>query len=97
MLREIKLGLIRLAKRIGRWLVRRLAKWVTNKLITYMESRLEDWAARKHPPKGRMRRWTDAVAWLKAQILKLNCIVPYEYDALANELEARGVPEVAAA
>lgn len=89
-------GLIRWAKRIGLWLVRRLAKWVATKLIAYMQGRVDDWNERKVKPKGRIRRWTAAIAWLKSKLPALNKVTTQGYEILSNELAANGVPEVAA-
>lgn len=90
-------GLISLAKRIGLWLVRRFAKWVATRVLTYMQGRIDDWNERKVKPKGRIRRWTAAVKWLKAHLPDVRKVAVKEVESLADRLEKRGYQEVAAA
>jgi len=94
-MQSIRAGLLRLARRIGVWLVRRLSRWVATKLITYMELRVADWAERKKWP-GRRRRWTAAITWLRANLAKVMGRTAAEFNELADHAEKKlGLPVVA--
>jgi hypothetical protein len=69
-------GLIDIAVRIGKWVVRRLAKWMKTHVVGYMKGKVEDFKRRKALAKtprriawlaGRISRWTAAVRWLDRQ------------------------------
>lgn len=73
-------ALIELAVRIGRWVLERLAKRGFGRLIGYMEGKVDDFerrlarsksARRKRWLRGRIDRWTCAVAWLEAHSSKV--------------------------
>lgn len=95
-MQALRPGLLRLARRIGTWLIKRLAKWVATKLIVYMQLRIDDWKQRKVQPKGRIRRWTAAIAWLRSKLPALLKVAGTEMDALADHAEHKlGIPDVA--
>jgi hypothetical protein len=69
-------GLLDIAVRIGKWLVRRLAKWVKVHVVGYMKGKIEDFKRRKARAKthrrimwlaGRIARWEKAMRWLDRQ------------------------------
>jgi hypothetical protein len=69
-------GLIDIAIRIGKWLVRRLAKWLKVHVVGYMRGKIEDFRRRLARAKtdrrrawlkGRISRWTKAANWLDKQ------------------------------
>lgn len=95
MLKEIRDGLIRLAKRIGHWIVRRFVHWAATRLVAWLRDHVDDWKIRKVYP-GRRRRWAAAADWIEKHTKHLAACAAHEYDALADKLERRGVPEVAA-
>lgn len=66
-------ALIRIAVRIGRWLIQHAARKGVERLIGYMDGKIGDFkrrlarakkAARIEWLKGRIARWTAAVKWL---------------------------------
>ena len=93
MLKIIRDGLIKLAKRIGHWLVKRFAKWAATRLVTWLRDHAEDWAIRKVYPRRR-KRWAAAADWIEQHTKHLVKCTAKEYDALANELKLQGCPEV---
>jgi hypothetical protein len=73
------LALIDLAVQLGRWILERLAKRGFSKLIGYMDGKIDDFARRlarartnrrKRWLRGRIDRWTRAMAWLEANSSK---------------------------
>lgn len=102
----IRMGLIAWAKKIGRWLLQHLAAHGLDLLRGYMNGKIGDFKRRLARAKtdrrkawlrGRIRRWTAALRWLTEKRMDILGIATHEYDALADELERRGVPEAVAA
>lgn len=72
-------GLIDIAIRLGRWIVRRLAKWALSHVVGYMLGKVDDMKRRIARAKtdrrrkwlrGRVARWTKAAKWIEANALK---------------------------
>lgn len=70
----IAAGLLDIAIRIGKWLVRRLAKWVKGHVVGYMLGKVDDFKRRlaraktdrrRKWLKGRISRWLKAARWLE--------------------------------
>lgn len=69
-------GLIDLAVRIGKWLVKQLARWAKAHVVGYMMGKVEDFkrrimraktSRRRKWLRGRVSRWTKAIAWINEQ------------------------------
>lgn len=67
-------GLIRIARAIGRWILRRIIAKGIDRLVGYMDGKIDDFERRLGRAKterrtrwltGRIRRWTNALAWLE--------------------------------
>lgn len=65
-------GLIRIARQIGRWILRRIIAKGIDRLIGYMDGKIEDFERRLANARtkrrwlvGRIRRWKRALAWLE--------------------------------
>jgi len=67
-------GLIRIARAIGRWILRRIIARGVDRLIGYMDGKIDDFRRRRARVKaerrhvwlaGRIRRWTTALRWLE--------------------------------
>lgn len=72
-------GLIDIAIRLGRWVVRRLARWAVDHVVGYMLGKIDDFQRRLAKAKterrkkwlrGRVRRWTRAAAWIQSRALE---------------------------
>lgn len=93
MLKIIRDGLIRIAKRIGHWIVRRFAQWAATKLVAWLTMKAEDWELRGIRPWLR-KQFRAAAKWIKANTRTLSRCAAAEFHQLADEQAANGVPEV---
>lgn len=94
--------LIRIALRIGRWVLEHAARKGLARLIGYMDGKADDFerrlaraktARRKRWLRGRIKRWRDAVNWLIANAPELGAKVLENVCALPA---AKKLPLVAA-
>lgn len=69
-------GLIRIARAIGRWILRRLIRKGIDLVVGYMDGKIDDFQRRKGRARtqrrvrwlaGRIRRWKAALRWLIRQ------------------------------
>lgn len=78
---KIILGLIEIARSIGRWVVEKLSYRAAQWVIHYMEGRVEVFQQRfarartKHRQswlRGRISRWMAAIVWLRSHVAALS-------------------------
>ena len=97
-------ALIRLARRIGRWILEHLAERGIVMLRGYMGGKIGDFRRRLAKTKtnrrrlwlaGRINRWSRALRWLEAHTGDLVSCAGTEFTELARAQERKGVPIVA--
>ena len=86
-------SLRRVLVRVGRWLIRRVVNHGVERVLGFMQVRIETFRGRRERARsprrtrwltGRIRRWTQAMAWLRARASQLQAKVAAELDAMAE-------------
>lgn len=95
-------ALIRFARKIGRWILRKLLEIGGNWLCGYMAGKIDDFRRRLASPRrterrkrrlrGRIRRWSAALAWIEQNQHDIGDDIVEAADAAAGK-----IPMVAAA
>ena len=100
----IRDGLIKLAKRVGKWLLEKLAKLLAHLFRGYVAGKIDDFKRRKKNTRtarkrarldGKIRRWTAILRWMDEHIDDVAACTGEQFDELAKAAELRRVPMVA--